>query len=342
VLDSLAARSVLFDAAYAPSAGTEDTFHSLFAGDFLPGILLGTEPGRYLAARLQQRGYVVRAWADDSHFAPSPWGFPAIETWARADARVMVLHAARFLAKLPPGQPGFAWIHVMDLHSEVLNPMSLDAYSRSRKLRAYARALGHVDSLVGALLDALRREGVADRTLIAVSADHGEEFGEHGHFHHNLALYEPAIRVPLWVTGPRVVPRRIHVTASLEDLYPTFLEAAGVDPGPTPVPSLWPLLTGAPVATLPTTFYSFLPHRGYSARFATWDRPEHGQAALIDLRAGHKVILRFRHETWEAYDLRRDPLERDDRAGDPLGWPDSMLASLRAEIARYSRPSNGR
>ena len=46
------------------------------------------------------------------------------------------------------------------------------------------------------------------------------------------------------------------------------------------------------------------------------------------------MILRIRGETWEAFDLSRDPLERDDLAGDRLDWPDSMLAELRAEIAR--------
>jgi hypothetical protein len=333
-LDSLAAHSARFDAAYAPSAGTEDTFGSLFAGALAPGNLARTDSTRFLATRLERRGYAVRAWADDSHFGSAPWGFRGLGAFARADAPRMMAEAAEFLGARPPGRPGFAWIHVMDLHSEVLNPLSLDAYARSRKVRAYAHALGRVDSLVGMLMEALRENGVGDMTLIAVSADHGEEFGEHGHFHHNLALYEQAIRVPLWICGPGIRARALGVTASLEDLYPTLLQAAGVDPRPTPAGSLWPLLNGAPAAA-EAAHYSFLPQRGFSRRYARWARPEHGQAALIDPRSGHKVILRFRGETWEAYDLNRDPLERDNLAGDPLGWPDSMLASLRAEVARH-------
>ena len=338
VLDSLAARSARFDAAYAPSAGTEDTFNSLFSGELPPGNLTGTEPERYLATRLLRRGYAVRAWADDPHFDRAPWGFPALAAFARADAPRMMIEAAEFLGSRPPGRPGFAWIHVMDLHSEVLNPLSLDAYLRSRKVSAYAHAMSRVDALVGMLLATLRENGAANRTLIAVSADHGEELGEHGHFHHNLALYEPAIRVPLWISGPGIEKRPLGVTASLEDLYPTLLQAAGVDPRPTPARSLWPLLNGVASVADGPEHYSFLPHRGFSRRYATWARPEHGQAALIDAQSGHKVILRIRGETWEAYDLRRDPLERDNLAGDGLGWPDSMLARLKAEIAQYSRP----
>ena len=300
------------------------------------GNLAGTDSTRYLAARLERRGYAVRAWADDSHLGGAPWGFRALAAFARPDAPRMMAEAAEFLGGCPPGRPGFAWIHVMDLHSEVLNPLSLDAYARDRKVRAYANALGRVDTLVGMLLEALRKNGVANYTLIAVSADHGEEFGEHGHFHHNLALYEPAIRVPLWICGPGIRARALGVTASLEDLYPTLLQAAGVDPRPTPAGSLWPLLNGAS-APPEAAHYSFLPQRGFSRRYAPWARPEHGQAALIDPRSGHKVILRIRGETWEAYDLRRDPLERNNLAGDALSWPDSMLASLRAEVARHGR-----
>ena len=336
VLDSLAARSASFDAAYAPSAGTEDTFNSLFSGVLPPGNLAGMDPERFMAARLMRRGYAVRAWVDDPHFDRAPWGFPAVAALAPADARRMMIEAAAFLGSRPPGRPGFAWIHVMDLHSEVLNPLSLDAYTRGSKVRAYALALSRVDSLVGMLLGALRENGAVNRTLIALSADHGEEFGEHGHFHHNLALYEPAIRVPLWICGPGVQARPLGITASLEDLYPTLLQAAGVDPRPTQARSLWPVLNGT-APPIETAHYSFLPHRGFSRRYAAWARPEHGQAALIDAQSGHKVILRIRAETWEAYDLRRDPLERNNRAGDRLGWPDSMLASLEAEVARYGR-----
>jgi hypothetical protein len=336
-LDSLAECSARFEAAYAPSAGTEDTFRSLFSGAYAPGVVPGVEPGRYLAGRLERAGYAVRASANDSHFGGSPWGFPRVEAVAPAEAEQMMLAAADFLAELPPGRPGFAWIHVMDLHSEVLNPLSLDAYSRARKMQAYGRNLGRVDSLVAVLTAALRSKGLAERTLLVVSADHGEEFGEHGHFHHNLALYEPAIRVPLWLSGPRVKPGLLAGTTSLLDLYPTLLEAAGLAPGPTPGRSLWPILSGAAAADR-GAHYSFLPHRGFSRRYATWARPERGQAALTDTRTLRKVILRIKSETWEAYDLARDPMEKDNVAGDGLGWPDSMLASLRAEIARNAQP----
>jgi arylsulfatase A-like enzyme len=188
------------------------------------------------------------------------------------------------------------------------------------------------------LLQGLRERGAAERTMIAVSADHGEEFGEHGHFHHNLALYEPAIRVPLWLSGKGIEPRRLGITTELENLYPTLLEVAGVDPGRSAGRSLLPLLAGT--GSEDGLHYSFLPQRGFSRRFALWARPERGQAALVDGPAGRKVILRLRSETWEAYDLKRDPMEHDNLAGDGLPWADSMLAELRAEIARNSVPAN--
>ena len=337
-LDSLAAESAVFEAAYAPSAGTEDTFNALFSGWLAPGSLAVAGTGPFLSQRLERGGYAVSAWTDDPHFGGRPWGFKDSRARTPEQGTRMMGEVAEHLAALPPGQPGFAWIHVMTLHSDVLNPLRLDAYSRDRKVRAYARHLAHVDTLVGALEEALARQGLAGRTLIALTADHGEEFGEHGHFHHNLALYEPAIRVPLWISGPGITPRRLLVTAALEELHPTLLEAAGLDPGATPARSLLPVLEGEAPAALDETRYSFLPHRGFSRRYATWSRPDRGQAALVDPRSGRKVILRIRAATWEAYDLARDPLERDNLAGDRITWPDSMLAALRAEIERNARP----
>src|SRR5262249_34690331 len=150
-------------------------FNSLFSGQLPPGNLTGTDPRRFLAALLARRGYAVAAWVDEPHFDRAPWGFPSLRPFARPDAPRMMAEAATFLGNCPPGRPGFAWVHVMDLHSEVLNPLSLDAYLRGRKVRAYAAAMGRVDALVDILLTALRENGAAARTLIAVAADHGEE-----------------------------------------------------------------------------------------------------------------------------------------------------------------------
>ena len=69
----------------------------------------------------------------------------------------------------------------------------------------YEATLGMADEFVGGVIEALRGAGLLDDTLVIVTSDHGEEFGEHGFFGHGETLYEPAVRVPLIVHLPRSV-----------------------------------------------------------------------------------------------------------------------------------------
>lgn len=340
VLDSLAARAAVFEAAYTPSAGTGDTFGCLFAGEDLPGILLGVPRRRYLPDRLARAGYALRAMISDPDLGGTPWGWPRMQGVRLDQGVAMADSAAEFLAALPDGSPGFAWIHIMDLHANVLSPFSPRAYLRRSHLELYASGLAQVDRIVGELLDGLRRQGLAGRTLVVVSADHGEEFGGHGHYHHNIALYEPALRVPLWVSGPAVAPGARHGVVAMQDLYPTLLEAAGVAPGASAGLSLWAQLRD-PVAKLaPRSFYSFLPQHGYSHRYAAGIRPELGQASIVDPIAGHKIILRIGAQTLEAYDLNTDVRERRNLAGERPAWLDPLLSQLWARVRGGAPPES--
>jgi arylsulfatase A-like enzyme len=224
----------------------------------------------------------------------------------------------------------------MDLHAGVLAPLSPATYRHAAHLDTYARQLARVDSIVGRLMDELDRRGLASRTLLAISADHGEELGGHGHYHHNLSLYEPAIRVPLWITGPGVRPGARRETVPLVDLYPTLLAAAGVPPGRSAGRSLWPVLSGQAPARGERRLYSFLPQRGFSRRFRADQAPERGQASLIESATGRKVIVRFGEECWEAYDLA-DRMEVRNLAGE-APWADTLRARLLETVRRNAGP----
>jgi hypothetical protein len=69
-----------------------------------------------------------------------------------------------------------------------------------------AGELAWTDSQIGRVLDTLGELGLAENTVVIVTADHGEEFGEHGGLGHRRTLYEEALRVPLIVRGPHAVP----------------------------------------------------------------------------------------------------------------------------------------
>ncbi len=93
----------------------------------------------------------------------------------------------------------------------------------------YLREVAFADRYVGFLLDYLRyRKDLWDRTIVVVTADHGEEFGEHGHRKHGWSCHEELVHVPLLVRIPGVAPKRIDAMVALVDVVPTILEAVGL------------------------------------------------------------------------------------------------------------------
>lgn len=111
----------------------------------------------------------------------------------------------------------------------------------------YDAGVLYTDHLLGRVVDALRRRGTLDRTVLVVLSDHGELLGEHGAFGHGRSLYQPMIRVPLLIRYPRRVPagRRIRAPVSTVGVYATVLDLLGMErPAPVHVESLLPALEG--------------------------------------------------------------------------------------------------
>jgi len=115
--------------------------------------------------------------------------------------------------------------------------------------------------LIGPLVEDLKRLGLYENALIILTADHGEEFFDHGAWEHGHTLYNELIRVPLVIKLPRSreAGRRVREDVGLVDLVPTILAEAGVAAPPSGFDgtSLCPLLNGE---NLPgRTLISFLP-----------------------------------------------------------------------------------
>ena len=94
----------------------------------------------------------------------------------------------------------------------------------------YAETLRAVDDSVGAVLDALRRQGILESTLLVFTSDNGFQFGEHGLID-KRTMYEESIRVPLIVHCPELIEggtRRTELITNL-DFAPTFIELAGAE-----------------------------------------------------------------------------------------------------------------
>ena len=113
--------------------------------------------------------------------------------------------------------------HMVDVY-----PPREDDVQRAR--HAYYGMISYFDSLVGDLVDELERLGLAQDTVVVLTADHGEMLGEHGMWF-KRTYFEPSVRVPLIFAGADRVAsgRRVQETVSLVDLMPTLLEIAGLD-----------------------------------------------------------------------------------------------------------------
>jgi choline-sulfatase len=192
----------------------------------------------FLAERLRDRGYQCFGAASHFYFRPNyglaqgidPWDLSAEpsggtqETQA-ADHRV----ADRTLALLrdPQRTSGrfFVWTHFFDPHKQYVDHPELPLFGRGERAR-YDREVMFSDVQVGRLLDAIDAlpPAVRDRTMVLVTADHGEAFGEHGMAWHGVELWDELVRVPLLLRVPGISPRTVTTRRSQIDLLPTLME----------------------------------------------------------------------------------------------------------------------
>ena len=128
------------------------------------------------------------------------------------------------------------------------DPVSDDQIRNAR--RAYYANTSYFDSKVGEIVATLEEAGLADDTVVIVTADHGDMLGERGLWY-KMCFFERSVRVPLIISGPGISPSVVENACSHVDLLPTMLDIAALGPGQTaPVGqaavgrSLWPLATG--------------------------------------------------------------------------------------------------
>ena len=158
-----------------------------------------------------------------------------------------------------PNEPFFLFVHYMEPHAPYSPPPEYarlysqeeaSPAARSAARNPYAAMAGkvdlseedlellrawydgeirYVDDQIGELLGEFERRGLLDDTLVILTSDHGENFGEHGLMGHQFCLYETLIHVPLIVRYPRLfrAGEKRKDPVQLTDLYPTILETAG-------------------------------------------------------------------------------------------------------------------
>ncbi|MBI4509160.1 MAG: sulfatase, partial [Deltaproteobacteria bacterium] len=240
-LDQLAQASAVFERAYAPVPHTSFSIASLLVGKHVHALArLGLMNGHEsLADVLRRYRYKTAAFFPPAVFYVDGERFKAYEEQRYGfeyvrfepfledeDATARTDQAIRFLETERPVRT-FLWIHYFGPHEPyVLHPNLGWSTNGERAVDNYDGEIRWVDREIGRLLDYLRAN--RPRAIIAVTADHGEEFGDHGGAYHGTTLYDEQLRVPLILHVPGLPGRRVGSPVSTVDVFPTLLSLVDV------------------------------------------------------------------------------------------------------------------
>ncbi|MEJ2278456.1 MAG: sulfatase [Candidatus Lokiarchaeota archaeon] len=141
----------------------------------------------------------------------------------------------------------FLWIHYMDTHHPFIpsrktkkfnsytinhsekiilkNPKKVKIKALNNIVNLYDASIKEVDHHLELLFSKFQRMNLLKNTLFIITADHGEEFKEHGGFSHQAKMYDELLKIPLIITGPNIIKNsKVHNLVSLIDLSPTILD----------------------------------------------------------------------------------------------------------------------
>ena len=218
-------------------------------------------------------------------------------------------------------RPFMLWLHLFEPHYRYEQPPGAPLFGGDEKSR-YDAEIWHVDHELGRLFGGLRELGVWDSTVLFVSGDHGEAFGEHDDRWHGTNLFDPQLRPAALLRVPGISGKRVSASVTFTDVAPTLARIIGDR-------QAFDQLRGRSLA--PLMHHSALPEsqRGFVAETFNIEDGRAYQAALV---AGSlKLIYTEQGQRFALFDLALDP--REARAIDP--GSDPRAAPLMAELIAY-------
>jgi arylsulfatase A-like enzyme len=310
-----------------------------------PGMGLPTDMTT-VAESLMLAGYRTVAFVTNPYVGPTfamQQGFRLFEEIRPADgaeyatAEAVSRRAVRFVRTVDTDRPSFLYLHFMDTHGPYLDPQapadeagragrdeawrgwstlggteaSRHAAPAAAMTAAYDSGVRRVDAALDRILKAYAKRGLLEDTLVVFTADHGEEFLEHGGTTHKGTLFEELVHVPLVVRAPGgAAGRRWPGLVRSFDVAPTLLDYAGI---PSPgadmdALSLRPAVEGRAFQG-PTFAYAGFP-------------------GLRMVRGERYKLLRRADGSEMLFDLRRDPAETVNLAGSAEPGPRAARAAL--------------
>ena len=265
---------------------------------------------------------------------PAYQSFSRFDYLERQDAREINEQAFRWF-RHRPDRPFFLFINYFDTHVPYLTqppytrrfgkisnkvvhklfnalqgpdpPQGFTASDRASIIDGYDDCLAYLDAQVGRLLDFLDKSPEGRNTIVIVTSDHGEEFGEQGFYSHGYNLYREAVHVPLMISGPGIPQGlRIQHLVRTRDLFSTVLNlAAG---GKTP-------LSRDSLARFWNPQYTPRPFDDFVVSELVPIFNEAGKQAMISLTTPEWQYIYSSDGRQELYHWTTDPLEQTNLAG---------------------------
>jgi hypothetical protein len=305
-IDAFARESILYERAYAPGPATPISQYSMLAGRFARRLIWQTvPPDNYLSlffrdgfANIAAQGLLL----DERNFRLMPGSLAFDLTLLPVTdylntSREQYEDLVRFLGARDRSKRTFLWVQFLDPHFGFVHHDEVEDFGDSPR-GGYLNELLYTDKYIGKSLEYLKAAGLWEDSIVVVTADHGTELFDHGKYFHGQELYEESVHVPLIVhfppcfagAAPGRQPRRVGTAVSmltlLSSLYAWTTGAFEVrEPGAGPLP---------------------LEDRGP------------GEAYLVSayddkfgvVAGATKMIYNRAFDTYEVYDLEKDPGER--------------------------------
>lgn len=235
-IDRLAARGARFEHAYCPTPHTSYSVTSMMTGKYMRPLLgMGAgEDSETWAGYLRRYGFRTAAFYPPAVFFIDEHRFRKLKAdglgfeYRKEEFAAPELRRAQiveYVTSAPRDKPLFLWVHLFEPHEPYVQHPE-HSFGGEGNVEAYDSEVATADDEVGMIVDAVekRRPGA----IVIVSADHGEEFGDHGGRYHGTTVYEEQVRVPLVVVAPGVAPSVLSAPVQTIDLLPTTLAALDV------------------------------------------------------------------------------------------------------------------
>jgi len=235
-IDKFARESIVFTNAYSQSGWTLPSVATILTGKYPKdhgAVDFHVKLNNALptmASILKEHGYDTRGYV--SHLLLTPTyglekGFNRFDFSVLNQGDPHKISTSRQLTDLVLGdiriakEPFFIWAHYFDPHFAYMGHQGWDAYGEA-PIDRYDQEIGYTDFYIGKLLEYLERKGLNDRTIIIFTADHGEEFGDHGgRFHYTC--FNEILRVPAIIKAPFLKPQIDNRPVEQIDFLPTLM-----------------------------------------------------------------------------------------------------------------------